>query len=55
MTRELIVKSPEGLIFQGFLLSKLYVACHAELVEAWWGGLCARSFDKLRMTGLLLV
>jgi len=28
-------------------------ACHAELVEAWWAGLYARSFDKLRMTGLV--
>jgi hypothetical protein len=26
--------------------------CHAELVEAWWAGLSARSFDKLRMTGM---
>jgi hypothetical protein len=25
--------------------------CHAELVEAWWVGLCARPFDKLRVTG----
>jgi hypothetical protein len=27
------------------------MACHAELVEAWWAGLYARSFDGLRMTG----
>ena len=29
--------------------------CHAEPVEAWWVGLCARSFDGLRMTALPLL
>jgi hypothetical protein len=28
---------------------------HTELVEVWWVGLCARSFDKLRMTSLFLI
>jgi hypothetical protein len=28
--------------------------CHAELVEAWWADLSARSFDKLSMTGPFL-
>jgi hypothetical protein len=29
--------------------------CHAELVEAWWVGLSARVFDRLRLTGPLLL
>jgi hypothetical protein len=27
---------------------------HAELVEAWWAGLYARVFDRLRLTNPLL-
>lgn len=29
--------------------------CHAELVEAWRVGLCARGFDELRLTGLFFL
>jgi len=28
---------------------------HGEPVEPWWEGLCARVFDKLRLTGLFYI
>ena len=38
-----------------FLVPNVKTGCHGEPVEPWWAGLCARVFDKLRLTGLLTI